>query len=99
MQHSGNNTDFLLVSGREVTDELLLSDNLIIHESFERKQAFIYFFFLQTVHFTNEVEILFGSKVIDQEAIIDESAGELFPVFAFGYIDIIDGYRALICLQ
>ena len=60
---------------------------------------FIYFFFFQIVHLTDKVEVLFGSKIIDQETIIDESAGELFPVFAFGYIDIINGYIALICLE
>ena len=98
MQHGGDNTYFLLVSGREVTDEFLLSEDFVTHEAFKWKQTFVYLFFFQTVHFTDEVEIFFGSEVINQETIIDESTCELFPVFIFGYIDVIDCHISQICL-
>ena len=46
VQHGGDNAYLLFVSRREIAYELFLSHDLAVHKTFERSDAFIYFFFL-----------------------------------------------------
>lgn len=46
MQHGGDDAYLLLVSGGEVAYEFLLSHDFTVHETFERSDASVYFFFL-----------------------------------------------------
>ena len=46
VQHGGDNAYLLIVSRREIAYELFLSHDLAVHKTFERSDAFIYFFFL-----------------------------------------------------
>ena len=45
-QHGVDNSYLLFVSRREIAYELFLSHDLAVHKTFERSDAFIYFFFL-----------------------------------------------------
>ena len=52
---------------------------------------FIYFFFFQAVHLADEMEIFFRGEIVYQEAVVNESAGKVLPVFTFAYVYIFDG--------
>ena len=99
MQHGGDNTYFLLVSSGEIAYELLLSYDFTIHEAFKKNETIIYFFFFQSIHLADEIEIFLRGEVVYKKTVVNESAGKSLPVFTLGYIYIIDGDIPMICLQ
>ena len=99
MQHGGDDAYLLLVSGGEVAYEFLLSHDFTVHETLERSDASVYFFFFKSVHLADEVEVFLRRKIVYQETVVYESAGKVFPVFAFAYVYIIDGDLAAVGLQ
>ena len=99
VQHGGDNAYLLFVSRREIAYELFLSHDLSVHKTFERSDAFIYFFFFQAVHLADEMEIFFRGEIVYQEAVVNESAGKVLPVFTFAYVYIIDGDISAVSLQ
>ena len=76
-----------------------MSYHFSVHKTFERDKTFVYFFFLESVHFPDKIEIFFRSEIIDQEAIINESTGNAFPVFTLADINIIYNHFSIVCLQ
>ena len=94
MQHRGDNTYFLLVACRVVADKFLLSDHFSIHKAVELTNPFIYFIFFQTIHFPYEMEIFFGSEIINQKTVIDKCSGHVFPFFTLAHIEIADAYAS-----
>ena len=60
---------------------------------------FIYFFFFQSIHLADEIEIFLRGEVVYKKTVVNESAGKSLPVFTLGYIYIIDGDIPTICLQ
>ena len=99
MQHRGDNTYFLLVACRVVADKFLLSDHFSIHKAVELTNPFIYFIFFQTIHFPYEMEIFFGSEIINQKTVIDKCSGHVFPFFTLAHIEIADAYASAVCFQ
>ena len=83
VEHGRDDAYLLFVSGGEIADILVLIQDFAVHESFESLQPLIYRLLGETVHAAQEVEILFGSEVVDEKTVIDEGTGELFPLFTF----------------
>ncbi len=86
MEHGRDDAYLLLVARREVADELLLSHHLAIHEAVEAGEALVNLLLAQAIHLADEGEVLLGSEVVDEEAIVDEGARVLLPVLCLADI-------------
>ena len=62
-------------------------------------EAFIHLLLAQSIHLADEIEIFFGGEVVDEETIVNKLTRYLLPVLAFAYINVIDGYISVVCLQ
>lgn len=45
------------------------------------------------------MEIFFRGEIVYQEAVVNESAGKVLPVFTFAYVYIFDGDISAVSLQ
>ena len=99
VDHSGDDAYLLLVAHGVVADELFLANDFVVHEALEGLEAFVHGLFAEAVHLADEVEVFFGGEVVDEEAVVDVGAGELFPGFALANVDAIEGDVAVVGLQ
>ena len=99
VQHGGDDAYLLLVAHGVVADELLLPQHLAVHEAVEGLQAAVHLVFLEAVHAADEVEVLLGGEVLDEEALVDEGAGGGLPVLALAHVDAVDGDGTPVGLQ
>ena len=74
---------FCLFPAEKLRMNFFLSHDFTVHETLERSDASVYFFFFKSVHLADEVEVFFRREVVYQETVVYESAGKVFPVFAF----------------
>ena len=82
VEHGSDDAYLLLVSGGEVADEGVGAEHFAIHEVFKFLQTRGNGVFADVVDFTDEIEVFFGGKVLDEEAGVYIRTGLLFPLFA-----------------
>ena len=99
VEHGGDDAYLLLVAHGEVADVLLLTQHLAVHEALKRLKPSIHLLFFESVHLADEVEVLLGSEVVDEEAVVDEGVGEGFPLLALLHGDALEGDVAAVGLQ
>ena len=63
------------------------------------KRSYVYGCLVEPAHLSYKIEIFFRSKIIDKEAFVHVSAGNVFPRFALAHFDIPDAYVAFIGFQ
>ena len=99
VEEGGDDAHLLLVTGREVADELLVAEDLSGSEALEVLQALVNGFLCHVVDLAQEGEVLLGGEEVDEEALVDVGAGSGFPGFALGGVDVVEGDEALVGLQ
>ena len=78
----GDNAHFLFVACREVSYENLASEDLASREMFETLCNGVDIVVFHARNLIHETEVFLRGEKVYEETIVDESAGEVFPVFA-----------------
>ena len=87
-EEGGDDADLHLVTCREVADELLLAEDLVVGETLEVLEALVNFLLADAGDLAEEGEILLGGEEVDEESIIDIGAHIVFPSLTFCRVDV-----------
>ena len=85
-EHGTNDAHLLLVAGREVADEFLLSCHLARHELLKVLQEGVHLLLLAAGDATDELEVLVGREIVNQEGLVHEGTCPVLPVLRMCHI-------------
>ena len=94
-----DDSDFLLVTGREVPDEFLFFQDFRAQEAFIAPDALVDGAPVQSAHAAVELEVFIGSEVVDQETFVHIGSREGFPFFAAGHVGAVHADGSAVGLQ
>jgi hypothetical protein len=80
-QEGGHDADLLFVTGREVADEFLLSEDLTARQTLEGLETCVDLFLRDVVDLAQEGKELLGREEVDKERVVDIGSGPVFPFF------------------
>ena len=93
----------LLVAGREVADELLLSQDFSGHEVLILAELLLQLRLAEAADACDELQVFLGREVVDDEGIIDVGTCPVLPFLRLGHIDgaalVFDGHAAAVGLD
>ena len=87
-EHGGHDAHLLLIAGTESADELLLSCKLVCHEMLVLRKELLQLLVARIGEAGNELEVLVGGQVVDEETLVYESTCPILPSFCFGHVDV-----------
>ena len=95
-KQGGDNTHLLFVTGREVTDEFLLSEDLAASQTLVCFQTLFNFRLRDIVYLTQEGKELLGGQEIHEEGLVNIGTSMVFPVLALSRVDVVDAHTAFV---